>query len=96
MTIVSRLLLAVVIGLAVGFGYRAYDKARGAEWVVSPQQIAAAKASGKPGFESSPDTVTVLPIRSEIADALPFKWILAGVGAGGLVFVATRRRRLVR
>ena len=89
----KQILLPLVAALAVGFGFMAYDKSRGAEWVVSPQEIAAAKAAGKAGIESRPGTVTVLPIRSETADALPFKWAMAGIVAGALVFSAMRRRR---
>lgn len=89
----KQILLPLVAALAVGFGFMAYDRSRGAEWVVSPQQIAAAKAEGKTGYESAPGTVAVLPIRSETADALPLKWAMAGVVAGVLVFSALRRRK---
>ena len=89
----KQILLPLVAALAVGFGFMAYDKSRGADWVVSPQEIAAAKAAGKAGIESRPGTVTVLPIRSETADALPFKWAMAGIVAGALVFSAIRRRK---
>ena len=85
------IVLALVVALVVGFGYRAYDTAHGAEWAVSPEQVAAAKAAGKPGVETSPGTVAVLPIRSELAGVLTFKWIFAGVVAGALVMSATRR-----
>ena len=88
-----RLILAAVVALAIGFGFRAFDGGGDAGWVVSPAQIAAAKAAGKPGYETSPGTVAVLPIRSETADILPFKWALAGLGAGGLVLAATRPRK---
>ena len=86
-----RLVLALMVALVVGLGYRAYDTAHGAEWAVSPEQVAAAKAAGKPGFETSPGTVAVLPIRSELAGVLTFKWTFAGVVAGALVILATRR-----
>jgi len=89
----KQFLLPIVAALAVGFGFMAYDKSRGAEWVVSPQEIAEAKAAGKTGVESRPGTVTVLPIRSETADALPFKWTMAGIVAGVLVFSSMRRRK---
>ena len=88
---ILRVVLAVVIGLGVGFGFMAYDKQRGAEWEVSPQQIDAAKAAGKIGYEARPGSVTVLPIRKETADALPVKWGMAGLVAAILVFTATRR-----
>ena len=66
------------------------DRSRGAEWDVSPDQVAAAQASGKAGVEDGRGLVTVLPIRSETAGALSFKWLLLGVGAGALCFFATR------
>lgn len=88
-----RFILALVVAAIVGFGFMVYDKSRGAEWVVSPQQIEQAKAEGKAGFESKPGTVTVLPIRSETADALPVKWAMYGIVAGLFVLVATRRRK---
>jgi hypothetical protein len=40
----TRLILAIVVAVIVGFGFMFYDKSRGAEWVVSPQQIEQAKA----------------------------------------------------
>lgn len=89
----KQILLPLAAALAVGFGFMAYDKSRGAEWVVSPQEIAAAKAAGEAGVESRTGTVTVLPIRSETADALPFKWAMAGFVAGALVFSSMRRRK---
>ena len=45
MPIAARCLLAVVAALIVGFGLRYYDANRGAEWEVSPAQIASAKAA---------------------------------------------------
>lgn len=86
-----RIILALVVAVGVGFGYRAYDTAHGAEWVVSPEQIAAAEAAGKPGVETAPNTVAVLPIRSELAGVLTFKWTFAGMVAGALVMAGTRR-----
>ena len=92
-SLLVRIIAAVVVGLIVGFGLRSYDLGRGAEWEVSPTQIAAAKASGKAGYETEPGTVAVLPIRSELADILPFKWAGAGLAAAALLFVATRHIR---
>ena len=92
MSPVMRIAGAVVIALAVGVGLMMFDNSRGAEWEVSPEEIAAAQAAGKAGPEAQPGSVTVLPIRSETADILPFKWLFAGLGAGALFFVATRRR----
>jgi hypothetical protein len=88
-----RFILAIIVAVIVGCGFMFYDKSRGAEWVVSPQQIEQAKAEGKSGVESRPGTVTVLPIRSETADALPFKWAMYGFVAGLFVLVATRKRK---
>ena len=90
-----RFILAIIVAVIVGCGFMFYDKSRGAEWVVSPQQIEQAKADGKSGVESRPGTVTVLPIRSETADALPFKWAMYGLVAGLVVLVATRKRKKV-
>lgn len=90
MPIHVRLLAAVIVALVVGFGFRAYDQSRDAEWEVSPQQIAQAKAAGKTGHVTRPGSVAVLPIRSETADILPFKWAFAGLAAGALLFAATR------
>lgn len=87
-----RFAIAAAAALFVGLGYMTIDKMRGAEWVTSPQEIEQAKASGQMGVESRPGTVTVLPIRSETADILPFKWALAGAAAGFLAFRATSRK----
>lgn len=91
----TRLILSLIVAVIVGCGFMFYDKSRGTEWVVSPQQIEQAKAEGKAGFESRPGTVTVLPIRSETADVLPFKWAMFGLVAGLVVFVRTRKRKTV-
>lgn len=93
MNTAARLAVSLAVAVVVGGGYMMLDKQRGTEWVVSPQQIAEAQAKGLPGVESRPGTVTVLPIRSETADALPIKWAFAGVAAGMFVFVAMRRRK---
>jgi hypothetical protein len=92
MSPVMRAAGAVVIALAVGVGLMMFDTSRGAEWEVSPQQIEEAKSAGGVGYQTRPGSVAVLPIRSETADILPFKWLFAGLGAGALFFVATRRR----
>ncbi len=89
----KQILFPILAALVVGFGLMAYDKSRGAEWVVSPEEIAQAQASGKPGLDSRPGTVTVLPIRSETADALPFKWAMAGIAAGLVTFSSMRRKK---
>lgn len=89
---VKTILVPVIIGLAVGFGAMTADKVRGREWVVSPEQIAEAKSQGKMGYESSPGTVTVLPIRSETADMLPFTWAFYGIAAAGASAFMMRRK----
>ncbi len=93
MNTLTRLVIAIVAALVVGFGFMYYDKSRGAEWVVSPQQLEQAQAEGKTGVESRPGTVTVRPIRSETADVLPYKWAGAGLVAGLFVFVSGRKRK---
>lgn len=92
----TRIVVSLVVALVAGAGYMAVDKMRGAEWVVSPQQIAEAKAKGQMGYESQPGTVTVLPIRSETADVLPMKWAMIGLVAGLLTFRATGRKKRQR
>ncbi len=89
----ARILIALAVAVVVGAGWMYMDRSRGAEWVVSPQQIAEAKAQGKAGFEQRPGTVTVLPIRSETADLLPIKWALGSLAAGGIAFAALNRRK---
>ncbi len=86
-----RLAVALIVALAVGFGGRTLFGSPA--WVVSPEQIAAAKAAGKQGVETSPGTVAVLPIRSETADLEPIIWVLIGAGAGVMMFAATGVRR---
>lgn len=93
MSNIRNVIVAAVAAVVVGGGFMAYDKSRGAEWAVSPQQIAEAKAQGKAGYESRPGTVTVLPIRSETADVLPMKWALYGVMAGAAVFLSLRKKK---
>lgn len=93
MSMPRNLLLSALVALAVGGGKMTYDTWRGAQWEVSARQIANAKAEGKAGYESSPGTVTVLPIRSETADLLPFQWVLYGVAAGAFTFIGLRKRK---
>jgi hypothetical protein len=96
MNMPTRIVLSLVVALLAGGGYMTVDKMRGAEWVVSPQQIADAKANGQAGYESRPGTVTVLPIRSETADALPVKWAMIAVVGGLLAFRATGRKKAAK
>ena len=93
MPILARIAVAIVVALVAGFSLRAYDDARGAEWLVSPSQIANAKAAGSQGVAMQPGSIAVLPIRSETADILPFKWVFSGVAAGTLAFVSMRHIR---
>lgn len=88
-----NLVIAALVALAVGGGKMAYDTSTGAQWEVSPEQIAAAKAEGKIGFETAPGTVAMLPIRSETADLLPFEWALYGIGAGAIAFLGLRKKK---
>lgn len=90
---IKTLVVAIIVGIAVGTAFMMLDKSQGAEWVVSPQQIEQAKAEGKAGYESSPGTVTVLPIRSETADVLPFKWTMYGLVAAIVTFATLRRKK---
>ncbi|UPA25041.1 hypothetical protein [Shinella oryzae] len=93
MSTVRNLVIAAVVGVAVGAGKMAYDTWRGAEWEVSPQQIAQAQAEGKAGLETRPGTVAYLPIRSETADLLPVEWTLYGLGAAALTFFSLRKKK---
>lgn len=93
MQIRARLFAALVVGLLAGFGVRQHDRSRGAEWIVSPEQMAAAREAGRPGVEAGPGTLAVLPIRSETADLLPLKWVLIGLGAGFAILAGTGYRR---
>ncbi len=88
-----RWIAALVIAVIVGFGFMAYDKYTGAEWLVSPQQLEEARNSGQPGVSTRPGSVTVRAIRREDADLLPFKWAAYGVVAGFLVLFSTRKRK---
>lgn len=96
MNMPTRIVIALVVALVAGGGYMTFDKMRGAEWVVSPQQIAEAQAKGQTGYESRPGTVTVRPIRSETADVLPMKWALIGLIAGLFAFRATGKKKRPR
>ncbi len=87
------LIIALVVGIAVGTAFMMLDKSQGGEWVVSPQQIEQAKAEGKPGYESSPGTIAVLPIRSETADVLPFRWTMYGLLAAVVTFLTLRKKK---
>ncbi|MCM2395112.1 hypothetical protein NBH19_03320 [Rhizobium sp. S95] len=92
MNTTKRILISLLIGLAVAGGAMMKDKMTNAEWVVSPEQIAEAKAQGKIGFESSPGTVAVLPIRSEKADMLPLTWAMFGIAAAAVSFRVLSRK----
>jgi hypothetical protein len=96
MNMPTRIVLSLVAAIVVGGGFMTYDKMRGAEWVVSPQQIDEARASGQAGYESRPGTVTVRPIRSETADVLPMKWAMFALVAGLLAFRATGKKKAAK
>lgn len=88
-----RFISAAVVAVIVGFGFMAYDKYTGAEWVVAPQQIEQARANGQTGVETRPGTVAVRAIRREDADMLPVRWAGYGIMAGILILFATRKRK---
>lgn len=88
-----RLAICLVLALVFGGGKMALDKQRNVEWVVSPQQIAEARAQGKMGVTTRPGTVAGAPIRSEIADALPFSWAIFGIAGAAVGFFLTRQRK---
>ena len=77
---------AIIVGIAVGLLTMIYDDMMGAAWEVTPRQIERAYAEGKDGVETRPGTIAGLPIRSETADILPFKWILFGIGGGWVAY----------
>ena len=90
MSIGRQVAMAIVVGIVAWFLYGRF--VNGPEWEVSPEQIAAAQAAGKPGYESSPGTVTVLPIRSETAGIDKLLQVVVGAGAGLVTFGAMRKR----
>ncbi len=79
---------AVVVGIAI----MAHDRQSGAEWAVSPEQIADARAYGKPGVEIAPGRMVTEPLPSDGAGRLPLKWILIGLAAGAALLAGTGRR----
>ena len=86
-----RLIAGAITALVVGFGFMAYDKYTGREWVVSPEQIEVAQNSGQAGVETRPGTVAVLAIRREDEDILPFKFLGYGLVSGFFVVYSTRK-----
>lgn len=93
MNMPARIAICVALAAIFGGGKMLLDKKNNAEWVVSPQEIAEARAAGKMGVSRRPGTVTVLPIRSEKADLLPFIWAFYGLGGAFGGFVLTRPRK---
>ncbi|TXM70535.1 hypothetical protein [Methylobacterium sp. WL120] len=87
-----RVFAALAAGCAVGVAMMANDHARDAGWAVTANQIADARAYGKPGVEIAPGRFVSEPLPSEHAALLPVKWLLLGAAAAGAVFVGTRRR----
>ncbi len=92
MPIASRAVLAAVVALAVGFGLRHFSEGQWSGWTVPPDQVAAANPKGRAGIGASPGAITVLPVRRETAGLDRLLWAGTGLGAGLLVFAATRKR----
>lgn len=92
MRTLPRAILAAVVSLAVGLGMRHFSEGQGSSWAVSPDQVAAANPEGRAGIAASPGAITVRPVRRETAGLDPFLWAGTGLGAGLLVFAATRKR----
>ncbi|MDO9427510.1 MAG: hypothetical protein Q7T93_11835 [Methylobacterium sp.] len=84
---------AIVVGIAVAVAMMAHDRQSGAEWAISPEQIADAQGAGKPGVETGPGRFARHPVASEGADLLPVKWGLVGLFAACVVLAGTGRRR---
>lgn len=87
-----RVFAAAVVAVAVGIAIMAHDRQSGAEWAVSPEQIADARAYGEPGVEIAPGRMVTEPLPSDEAARLPLKWILIGLAAGAAVLAGTGRR----
>ncbi|TXM78921.1 hypothetical protein FV218_02125 [Methylobacterium sp. WL69] len=88
-----RVSAAIVVGIAVAVAMMAHDRQSGAEWAISPEQIADAQGAGKPGVETGPGRFARHPVASEGADLLPVKWGLVGLFAACVVLAGTGRRR---
>ena len=88
-----RVSAAIVVGIAVAVAMMAHDRQSGAEWAISPEQIADAQGAGKPGVETGPGRFARHPVASEGADLLPVKWGLVGLFAACVVLAVTGRRR---
>jgi hypothetical protein len=87
----ANIIISVIVGLIIFFSMMILDKVTGAEWAVSPKQIAQANAKGK--MVGSGGTVTGRPIRKSNAGSLPYKWAFFGFASGAICFVYLRRRR---
>ncbi len=92
MPVGSRAILAVVVALVVGFGLRHFSEGQGSSWAVPSEQVAAVSPEGRAGIGASPGAITVLPVRRETAGLDRLLWAGTGLGAGLLVFAATRKR----
>lgn len=92
MPTLPRAILAVVAALAVGFGLRHLSEGQGSGWTVPPDQVAAANPEGQAGNAASPGVITVRPVPREMTGLDPLLWVGTGLGAGLLVFTATKRR----
>jgi hypothetical protein len=92
MPLYLRFAICLALGLLSGGGMMWLDKKNEREWYVSPRQIEEAKAAGKMGVATRPGTMALRPIRSEEADALPYKWAIYGIAGMALGFFLTRRK----
>ncbi|WP_375464006.1 hypothetical protein [uncultured Methylobacterium sp.] len=89
----TRIMAALAAGCAVGVAVMAHDRARDAQWAVTPAQVADAQAHGRPGVEVAPGRFATDGIPSVDAALLPVKWVLLGLGAACAVLAGTGRRR---
>jgi hypothetical protein len=87
-----RVAAAIAAGLVVGLALMASDRSRDAEWAVTANQIADARAYGKPGVEIAPGRFVTEPERRPDSWKLPVKWVLAGAAAACAVLVGTGLR----
>lgn len=93
MPTLPRSVLAAMVALAVSFGLHHLSEGQGSGWTVPPDQAAPANPAGRPGIAASPGAITVLPVRRGTTALDPLLWAGTGLGAGLLVFAATRKRR---
>lgn len=92
MPTLPRAVLAAVVALAVGLGLRHLSEGQESGWTVPPDQVVAANPGGRAGNAASPGVITVLPVPREMTGLDLLLWVGTGLGAGLLVFTATKRR----